>query len=118
MPTIEALPPKEFRAASREPGVALIDTRSMLAFGGGHVPGAINIGNRDELSNWIGQLFDLDQQILLIADEEKDIEKLQRMIVRTGHFNFPRLPGRRHEGLGDGWTASRNSAAGIGQRTS
>ncbi|MFG0262447.1 MAG: rhodanese-like domain-containing protein [Novipirellula sp. JB048] len=88
LPTIPALPPDEFRKVAREPGVSIIDTRSMLAFGGGHVPGAINIGDRPEMSAWVGQMFDLEQRLLLIFDEDCDAESIQRLIVRTGHTEF------------------------------
>ena len=88
LPTIASLPPKEFRAVARQTGVTTIDTRSMMAFGGGHVPGAINIGDRPEMSAWVGQLFDLDQQLLLILDDDAEVEKIQRWIVRSGHRHF------------------------------
>ncbi|QDT02024.1 putative metallo-hydrolase [Rubripirellula lacrimiformis] len=87
LPTIAALPPEDFRKAMLQPRVTTIDTRSMLAFGGGHVPGAINIGDRPEMSAWVGQLFDLDQKLLLIVDDDTDIQRVQRLIVRTGHSN-------------------------------
>lgn len=88
LPTIPALPPADFRKLMREANVVTIDTRSMLAYGGGHVPGAINIGDRPELSAWAGQMFDLDQRLLLIVDDDNDIERIQRLIVRTGHTKF------------------------------
>ncbi|HQX48316.1 MAG TPA: MBL fold metallo-hydrolase [Planctomycetaceae bacterium] len=88
LPTIPALTPAEFRKATRQPRVTTIDTRSMLAFGGGHVPGAINIGDRPEMSAWVGQMFDLEQRLLLIIDDNKDVERIQRLIVRTGHSKF------------------------------
>jgi len=88
LPTIPAMPPAEFRKATRQARVTTIDTRSMLAFGGGHVPGAINIGDRPEMSAWVGQMFDLEQRLLLIVDDEKDVERIQRLIVRTGHSDF------------------------------
>ena len=88
LPTIPALPPAEFRKATRQARVTTIDTRSMLAFGGGHVPGAINIGDRPEMSAWVGQMFDLEQRLLLIVEDEKDVERIQRLIVRTGHSDF------------------------------
>ncbi|QDV26520.1 MBL fold metallo-hydrolase [Aureliella helgolandensis] len=88
LPTIPALPPHEFRQACRLPGVTVIDTRSMTAFGGGHVPGSINIGDRPEMSAWIGQMFDLDQRLLLIVDSDKDVDRIQRLIVRSGHTHF------------------------------
>ena len=88
MPTIPALPPDEFRKVSREPGVTIIDSRSMLAFGGGHVAGAINLGDRPDLSAWVGQLFDLQQRLLLVVNDDTDVDRVQRLIVRTGHSEF------------------------------
>jgi len=88
LPTIPALPPKLFRAAMREPGVTTIDTRSMLAFGGGHIPGAINIGDRPDLSVWVGQMVDPEQRLLLIVNDELKLDEVQRLIVRIGHFDF------------------------------
>lgn len=88
LPTIPALPPKEFQALSGEPGVTIIDTRSILAFGGGHVPGGVNIADRPEMSAWVGQMFDLEQRLLLIVDDDQDVDQIQRLIVRSGHNNF------------------------------
>ncbi len=88
LPTIPALPPHQFRKVAREPGVTVIDTRSMLAFGGGHVPGGINIGDRPEMSAWVGQMFDLEQRLLLVVENDKDVAKIQRLIVRSGHSEF------------------------------
>ncbi|QEG43725.1 MBL fold metallo-hydrolase [Roseimaritima ulvae] len=88
LPTIPALPPKEFRKVSRESGVTVIDTRSILAFGGGHVAGAINVADRPEMSAWVGQMFDLDERLLLVIDDGRDVEQVQRWIVRSGHNRF------------------------------
>ena len=56
LPTCPALPPKEFAEAVKESGVQLVDNRQMLAFGGGHIKGALNIGPRAELSIWRPEL--------------------------------------------------------------
>ncbi|MCA9156694.1 MAG: MBL fold metallo-hydrolase [Planctomycetales bacterium] len=88
LPTIPALPPHEFRKVSRQSGVTTIDTRCMTAFGGGHVPGSINIGDRPEMSAWLGQMLDLDQRLLLVVEDDKDVERIQRLIVRSGHSQF------------------------------
>ncbi len=88
LPTIPALPPQQFKSVAREPGVTIIDTRSMLAFGGGHIEGAINIEDRPELSNWVGEMFDPEQKLLLVVDDESKIDEVQRLIVRTGHSLF------------------------------
>ena len=55
---------------AREPSVTIIDTRSMLAFGGGHVSGGINIGDRPDMSVWVGELFDFEQRLLLIVNDD------------------------------------------------
>jgi len=88
LPTVRALPPHAFRQEARKPGVTVVDTRSKLAFGAGHVPGAINIGFESELSVWVGQMFDLDQQLLLVVEHESDLDDVQRLIIRSGHSNF------------------------------
>ncbi len=88
LPTIPGFAPADFRKAAREAGVSIIDTRSMFAFGGGHVPGAINIGDRPEMSAWVGQMLDFDQKLLLVVDDDENVAKVQRLIVRTGHANF------------------------------
>ncbi|TWU51245.1 MBL fold metallo-hydrolase [Rubripirellula reticaptiva] len=88
LPTIPALPPHAFRKVAREPGVTTIDTRSMTAFGGGHVPGSINIAARPEMSPWVGQMFDLKHRLLLVLDKDTDAEQIQRLVVRSGHSQF------------------------------
>lgn len=88
LPNLPALPPAEFRRAMREPGTTTIDTRHMLAFSGGHVPGAINIGDLPELSVWIGEMIPPDQRLLLVLDNDADAEKVLRLIIRTGHIRF------------------------------
>ena len=42
LPTIPALALDRFRAIQEKGAAQLVDTRHMLAFGGGHIPGAIN----------------------------------------------------------------------------
>ncbi len=63
MPTVPPLPPKSFKEAMKERGVKLIDTRTMLGFGGGHIKGALNIGARPELSPWAGWMVKFDDPI-------------------------------------------------------
>ena len=40
----QSLSAEAFRQQMEQRDTVVIDTRSMLAFGGGHIPGAINIG--------------------------------------------------------------------------
>jgi len=91
LPTIKALPAKAFKKALEETTDGLtplvIDTRHMLAFGGGHIPGAVSIGAEPMLSLWAGWLLEPATPILLVVEEDK-LELVQRLFVRTGYHRF------------------------------
>ncbi len=68
--------------------MTVLDTRQMLAFGGGHIPGAINIGDRPELSAWVGEMFDPEERFLLVVDDDTEVDTIVRLMLRTGYTNF------------------------------
>ena len=88
LPRVPALPPKAFKEAIAKKVGALIDTRTMLAFGGGHIPGAMNIGGSPVLSIWAGWMLASNQPILLVLEDEKDLEEIVRIFIRTGYSKF------------------------------
>lgn len=73
-PTVPGLPPEEFQQAVKAGEAQLVDTRQMLAFGGGHIPGAVNIGDRPELSVWAGDMLSYEQPILLVVEDETQLD--------------------------------------------
>jgi hydroxyacylglutathione hydrolase len=85
-PSVRALTPVAFHGAI--PGAQLLDTRQMLAYGGGHIHGAINIGARPELSVWAGQMLDVDKPLLLVVDHERDLPRVVGLLVDTGFVEF------------------------------
>jgi hydroxyacylglutathione hydrolase len=88
LPRIAALPPNAFRnAIERKTGV-LVDTRMMLAFGGGHIPGALNIGGSPILSIWAGWMLYPNDPVLLVLERDDDLEDVVRLFVRTGYTKF------------------------------
>jgi hydroxyacylglutathione hydrolase len=87
-PAIPPLPPKEFHAELKQGRAQLVDTRQMLAFGGGHIPGALNIGSRPELSVWAGQMLDAEKPILLVVEDETDLPKFLWHFAYTGFTRF------------------------------
>jgi hydroxyacylglutathione hydrolase len=94
LPRVPALPPKAFKDAIEKRSGVLVDTRMMLAFGGGHIPGALNIGGSPILSIWAGWMLDPDQPILLVLESDDDLERTVRLFVRTGYTKFAGyLPG-------------------------
>lgn len=88
LPLVPGLPPKAFDAASKRGDCVLVDTRSMLGFGGGHIKGALNIAGSPELSIWAGWLLDPQQAILLVLESDKDVDKVVPLFLRTGYTKF------------------------------
>jgi hydroxyacylglutathione hydrolase len=60
----------------------------MLAFGGGHIKGALSIGGLPMLSIWAGWLLDPNQPILLVLESDDKLEEIVRYFVRTGYTKF------------------------------
>ena len=87
LPQIQALPAKAFQEAVKSGKNVLVDTRDMLAFGGGHIAGALNIGATPMLSLWAGWLLEPDQPVLLVADESK-LDEVLALFTRTGYNHF------------------------------
>lgn len=88
IPPVPALSAKEFRDAADESSNTVLDTRSMLAFGGGHVPGALNIAARPELSPWAGWMLNFDDPLLLVLDRDDLLETVVRLLWRVGYTRF------------------------------
>lgn len=88
LPPIPPLPAKTFKEAVKEHGTVLVDTRTMLGFGGGHIKGALNIGARPELSPWAGWMLKFEDKILLVLEHDEQLEKVVRYLWRVGMTNF------------------------------
>ncbi len=88
LPQVPGLPPGKFQEAVRAGSCALVDTRSMLAFGGGHIEGALNIGASPMLSIWAGWLLDPQQFLLLVLEDDRKLDATVRLFVRTGYHRF------------------------------
>jgi hydroxyacylglutathione hydrolase len=113
LPRVPGLPPKVFKEAIEKKAGVLVDTRTMLAFGGGHIPGALNIGGSPILSIWAGWLLDPNKPILLVLESENDLEEIVRLFIRTGYTKFAGhlLGGMRS------WDVEGFPLAEIGQMT-
>src|SRR5437762_12944226 len=88
LPRVQGLPPKAFKEAIEKKAGTLVDTRTMLAFGGGHIPGAMNIGGSPVLSIWAGWMLASNEPILLVLENENDLEDVVRLFIRTGYSRF------------------------------
>ncbi len=88
LPPVRGLPPKLFKSAIEDGDPVLIDTRTMLAYGGGHIKGALNIGGSPMLSVWAGWLLDPDRPILLVLEADEKLNEVVSLFLRTGYTNF------------------------------
>ncbi|MBL0418727.1 MBL fold metallo-hydrolase [Ramlibacter sp. AW1] len=81
---VAALPPREFAKAAESPDVVVIDTRQMLAFGGGHVPKALNFGAAGHLAIQAGWMLDPGRPLLLVLEKDAQLEAVLAELARTG----------------------------------
>src|SRR5437660_4817430 len=88
LPRVAGLSPKAFKDAIDKKAGVLVDVRNMLAFGGGHIADALNIGGTPILSIWAGWMLDPEKPILLVMESDDDLERIVRLFVRTGFTKF------------------------------
>jgi hydroxyacylglutathione hydrolase len=84
LPGPKPLDAPSFKSAmEKTPGVVL-DLRRPEAFGGAHVPGAINIGTGPSLSMWAAWVVPYDRPIYLVGEDATDIAEATRSLIRVG----------------------------------
>jgi hydroxyacylglutathione hydrolase len=88
LPQVRGLPPNFFQEETEDKRNVLIDTRMMLAFGGGHIKGALSIGASPMLSIWAGWLLDPAKPILLVLESDEQLNEVVRLFLRTGYTKF------------------------------
>lgn len=83
LPGKMALTPARVAALLTGKSVTVIDLRRPEAFGGAHIPGALNIGAGQNLSLWAGWTLDPGERLILM-DDTGDDEASRRALVRVG----------------------------------
>ena len=79
--------PKEFEGLVNVTDALIIDTRKPEAFGKGFIPRSVFIGIDGDFAPWVGTLVrDIQQEILIVADEGKEEEVVKRL-ARVGYDN-------------------------------
>jgi len=99
LPEIEPLSAEEFRDRMDDPDTVMVDTRTMAAFGGAHIPGALNIGEDESFPIWLGWMLDPRDRLLLVFPDEDSYKRVRRYLVRVG---FDRAAGYLQDGI-NGW---------------
>jgi hydroxyacylglutathione hydrolase len=111
LPAVDWLGPAAFRRRLAAGDLQLIDNRHLLAFGGGHIAGAWNLGPRPELSLWAGWMLDPDKPIALALPNDRDLPEVLRQFLRVG---FTRFAGCLKGGM-EAWVSSGLPVQGLAQ---
>ncbi len=83
-PAVRPMDASRLREEKDAEGTLVLDVREIEAFGGAHVPGALNIALRDEFPIWSGWMLGPDQRILLVLHDESELDRVQRHLLRIG----------------------------------
>lgn len=101
------LRPDAFERRVKE-GAVVLDCRQAEAFGGGHVPGALNAGLGSSFPTWAGTVLPPDVAYLLVLDGPEDLWDACWELLRIGYD----LPGGW---LAGGMLAWRSQAMTLGR---
>jgi hydroxyacylglutathione hydrolase len=106
---VQALSPAAFEAAANETGAIMIDTRPQQTFKDAFVPNSIFIGIKGDFAPWVGTLLtDIEQPILIIADEQSREE----VITRLSRVGYDNIIGYLDGGI-EAWTAAGKETDSI-----
>jgi hydroxyacylglutathione hydrolase len=86
-PEPRPLPPHEVQHLAGH-GAIVLDTRPNVAFGGAHVPGAINVPLGAMFATWVGWLVPADTPLVLVLDREDDWAEATTALLRIGYERF------------------------------
>ncbi len=79
-----ALTPDQVESA-RDGGAWVLDCRSPESFGGGHVPGAVNVGLGSSFATWAGTILPEDVDVVLVVDAPGDLWDATWHLLRIGY---------------------------------
>jgi glyoxylase-like metal-dependent hydrolase (beta-lactamase superfamily II)/rhodanese-related sulfurtransferase len=86
-PVVRDMSPVQVKA-ELDRGATILDTRDTAAFGGVHIPGAINIGFANQTANWIGMVIDPDAELVLVVTDDKAYDEMCTQLHRIGYDNI------------------------------
>lgn len=84
LPPPRGFRPGDFEALVEDEDAVVVDLREHLAFGGAHIPGALNIGLVGDLATWAAWLVPYDRPILLVGGGEGQAREARRRLLRVG----------------------------------
>jgi hydroxyacylglutathione hydrolase len=84
LPTPIPMTAEVFAERARKTGTIVLDVRPFDAFGGQHIPGALNLDINGNFSTFAGWTLSVDDEILLVADNEAVVQTATLWLRRVG----------------------------------
>jgi len=84
MPEMKELSPEAFKKMIDEGNVAVVDTRSYLAFGSQHIPGSWSLDFNGNLPTFAGWVLPLDKDLLVVSNSFEEANKTNMWLRRVG----------------------------------
>lgn len=100
-------------AAGQRAGAEVVDVRSNVEFGAGHVPGALNIGLGGQFASWAGTLLDPARPVLIVAADD---DRAAEAVLRLSRVGLENAAGSLGGGVA-AWRASGRPLATVPQIT-
>jgi hydroxyacylglutathione hydrolase len=86
LPPMAAVGAKEVARLQRE-GVVLLDTRPLMAFAIGHVPGSIHVALSGQFASWAARIVGLDSRIVIVGEDPDHLRESHLRLARVGIEN-------------------------------
>ncbi len=102
LPVMQELGTEVFKKMIAKDNVAVVDTRSYLAFGSQHIPGAWSLDFNGNLPTFAGWVLPTDKDLLVVSDSFKEAELTNQWLRRVGQ---DRIIGYLDGGM-TGWVTS------------
>jgi hydroxyacylglutathione hydrolase len=100
-------------AARADAGAAVVDVRSDVEFGAGHVPGSLNVGLGGQFASWAGTLLDPARPVLIVAVDD---DRVAEAVMRLARVGLENVTGSLAGGV-EAWRATGRPLATIAQIT-
>jgi hydroxyacylglutathione hydrolase len=84
LPRMKELNAKSFKEMIDNENVAVVDTRSYLAFGAQHIPDAWSLDINGNLPTFAGWVLPIDKGLLVVSDSFEEAEKTNVWLRRVG----------------------------------
>lgn len=70
---------------ARDEGAVVLDVRAPEAFGGSHVPGALNVGLGSSFATWAGTVLPEAARVVLVVERPEDVWTVTWDLLRIGY---------------------------------